>query len=106
MKSTGKRQRLSISNVNENDKSTIHFTGLSEIPYLTWRFNVEKKCKYSSPQTRRNEESLVYSLTIVKQKLVRDSQRREKFKGAHSKHKRFSFMPVKLVPLACLYLYF
>lgn len=67
---------------------------------------MEKKCKYSSPQTRMNEESLVYPLTSVKQKLVRDSQGRVKFKGAHSKHRRFSFMPGKLVPLACLYLYF
>lgn len=50
---------------------------------------MEKKCKYSSPQTRMNEESLVYPLTIAKQKLVRDSQGRVKFKGAHSKQEIF-----------------
>ena len=67
---------------------------------------MEKKCIYLSLQTRMNEESLVYPLTIVKQKLFKDSQGRVKFKVVHSKHRRFSFTPGKLVPLACLYLYF
>lgn len=35
---------------------------------------MEKKCKYSTPQARMNEESLYTPLTITKQKLVRDAQ--------------------------------